>query len=608
MVTIKSSRSLTWQTYALIAYILCIHVTWWFVSEFSIEQRQITGGDGYIRFLRILQLVNTGDWYDITIPGLNSPYGGTIHWTRLLDILILALAVPFMPFFEIREALYVATVINGPLQHVVLALLTVWVAQPLIGRNAACLAGALTVAQVFIFNYSAAGRLDHHILFVILALITMGYLVRTLQDISSPTDTNRALLTGLSIALGLWVGPEALFLLAICLLTTGLPWLMGNRNIVVHNCFMMLGLVASLLLILLVERGAQGLSEIQYDRISIVHLVLAILVLIFWAGVNVTNDYLNSKTILTRLAVASVGALITIAVLLLLYPRVYLGPMADVDPYIRDNIKNIAEFVSIKDIPHFLYYIGGILFALPWLIYLVYKHRQDVQIWAWVFLAITMLIYLPLSVDTTRLSVYTGVFISIVLADLVTHADRYINLRFQGLTRTFVLTLTLVILTIGPYGIGSHFVSVYAEGKEPTNNDAKLCSVYQLAKFFNNSPWADTPQTILASPNLGAEILYRTDNRILGTMHHPVAAGIIDSTTIFESLDDAAALPVIQARKIDMILICTDERSKEYNHLLEIEDSLYNRLLSGRPPHWINEVDLPEKVRPFRLFLIDRIN
>src|SRR5919106_1400252 len=63
--------------------------------------------DGYMRLVRVNVLLDHGNWFDHSIPRSNWPFGETLHWTRPLDVLIIALSLPFRIFFSSATAIAV---------------------------------------------------------------------------------------------------------------------------------------------------------------------------------------------------------------------------------------------------------------------------------------------------------------------------------------------------------------------------------------------------------------------------------------------------------------------------------------------------------------------
>jgi len=594
-----------WQVWAVAGFVAVLHVIWWYLTDFSIDQHQLIDGDSYARLLRLLYLFESGDWLDVSLPRANAPYGGSLHWPRLLDILVLAFTLPFLPFVELNQALYLSCVIIGPIQHIILAILVVWAARPLIDNAAAYIAGALTTVQVGIFVYSAVGRADHHVLFALFFVISLGYMARALMDISSHVASRQTFIAGVSIAIGIWVGPEALFLMAICLCGGGLPWLAGNIRAAALNRSMLVGIVLGLIGVIIMERGFSGFADIQYDRVSIVHLVLSTIILLFWIIIERTSHIWEHSTVKTRLFTAIIGSVVTIVLLLLLFPLIYLGPMANVDPVFRDIFKKIMEFASITDIPHFVLYLGTSLIALPWVIYRIYRNKEPENRWAWCLFAIGMLVYIPLTLDSIRSCIYTGLFSTILVGDLIVTVDRYINSHYKGIKRSLYLASALILLTVGPFALGG--VLVNAKNKESKQREQlqKTCSIGELSKHMNNSSLFNNPVTILTSPNFGPEIMYRTHHNVLGTMHHPNTEGIKAAKFFMESLDEELPLRIIRERKVDYLLICEDSGNNSYVDGIDNPLIMINMLTNNKGPKWVFELPLSDNLHPFRLFQVN---
>ncbi len=59
----------------------------------SFAGRDLIDADGYMRVLRVQRLLETGRWLDGLMPRSNYPFGEVLHWTRPMDLLLLALAL-----------------------------------------------------------------------------------------------------------------------------------------------------------------------------------------------------------------------------------------------------------------------------------------------------------------------------------------------------------------------------------------------------------------------------------------------------------------------------------------------------------------------------------
>ena len=131
----------------VLASVAFVHAVWWLVGDNVVVLGTLDDIDGYARLVRVLRLVETGGWFDSTMPRANWPYGGSLHWTRPLDVILIALALPVAAFTGFATALYWAGVMVSPLLHGLLALAVMWAARPLLAPPGAVIAGALTAIQ-----------------------------------------------------------------------------------------------------------------------------------------------------------------------------------------------------------------------------------------------------------------------------------------------------------------------------------------------------------------------------------------------------------------------------------------------------------------------------
>ena len=104
-----------------------------FAFQNPVLDGQLNGADSYMRLHRVLQLYETGDWYDGFNPRTNAPYGELIHWSRLLDMLLFAGAWIGSAVTEFRHALFVWGVLVGPALLIALVPIWSWGTRPLLG-------------------------------------------------------------------------------------------------------------------------------------------------------------------------------------------------------------------------------------------------------------------------------------------------------------------------------------------------------------------------------------------------------------------------------------------------------------------------------------------
>ena len=67
---------------------------------------ELADTDCYTRLNRVVQLHETGKWYDPNSPRSNAPFGENLHWTRPLDVLLLTGAWLATPLADFKTACF----------------------------------------------------------------------------------------------------------------------------------------------------------------------------------------------------------------------------------------------------------------------------------------------------------------------------------------------------------------------------------------------------------------------------------------------------------------------------------------------------------------------
>ena len=593
-----------WPILGVVSFVALIHVVWWMTGDFIVARGGFGDGDSYLRLLRVERLIETANWFDISIPDANAPFGTTLHWTRLFDLVLLLIASPMIPFLGFAKALFWAGTVVSPLIHIASAGALAWAMVPVLGRTGACIAGVLSASQVGMLAFSLAGRADHHMMFILLGVMALGFILRTLT--SSVSWTWPARWVGVFLAFGIWEGPENLVFMSLCLAALGLPWLRGDADSGRKNLDVAQGLAAGLLVALLTERGFAGAFGIEYDRISIIHLVFSLLLMSFWAiTIFVIQRRSGDTHLFGRLGIALLGIGIVVAIMTILFPKILGNPLNDADPAIQPIYQRISEYRATTDAARFLIYFGSILFVGPWLIWKLKGEWGKALFWSWVLLGAGTLVYVAFGLNWLRWSMYAALFLSIVLADLIVAADGYINFKTKFPSRIAIKVLVIVGLSVGPMFTGALILNAGKTEAERAAVDVEACSVGKMSGFLNRKPWSDRSRIIVASANFGAEIIYRTDHQILATVHHRNVSGILDGHRILNLTDDEAIKSLVRKRQVDLILLCPGSGDDSYFLMGDDLNSLYPRLVNGDGPAWIAPVKLPTDLEDsFRLFEI----
>ncbi|NQV83706.1 MAG: hypothetical protein HQ494_07790 [Rhodospirillales bacterium] len=582
---------------AVLASVALVHAAWWWLSDSVVAHGNLVDSDGYARLVRVLRLVETGDWFNVSLPRANWPYGGSLHWTRPLDVLLIGLALPMATFVGFAKALFWAGVLISPLLHGLAAVTLMWAARPLIGAGASVVAGMLSAVAFGVLGYATIGHADHHVLVGLVAVAAFGF---TLRALVSPGDAARhALSAGWVLAFGVWVGTEIQVTAGLCFGVAALKWAVqdGGGGLAV-NRRMALGFLLGLIAALVIERGP-GVWTVQYDRLSIVHVTLGALIFGLWSALG----FAPLKRAWARLAAGAIGGGVIFAGMVALFPKVLVSPLIDVAPVMLEIFASVAEYAPVPDPWHFLVYAGGVILALPWAVMQVVRSHEPER-WGWLLLVAGLVVYTLFAVNWIRWSLYVGLFSTVALAHMMMRAEALFD-DFAPAVRVTGKVWLLLLIAVGPFAVGMAGIastSSPAGTREFVDGDPRPCPVQAMSRFLNRAPWGDRPRMILASANDGAELLYRTPHRVMGTLHHPNTQGIIDSIRILSGTDDFKTLALMRQRRVDLVLVCRRWGGDAYR---AVEGNLYQRLLDGDAPGWLAEVALPEVLgTAFRLYTV----
>ena len=118
--------------------------------------------DDYMRLDEVAAWLNGQSWYDLSVPRLSPGTHTIVHWSRLVDLPVAALALPFVPKLGISQAVLAASFIVPLIWFALLLALLAAIAKYFIGKDDANLVCVMALfAPMLLFNYTP-GRVDHH--------------------------------------------------------------------------------------------------------------------------------------------------------------------------------------------------------------------------------------------------------------------------------------------------------------------------------------------------------------------------------------------------------------------------------------------------------------
>ena len=589
---------------AALALVLLLHLFFLFSGMTPVLDGLLPGGDSYMRLLRVTHLYETGVWTDGTLPRSNWPYGESQNWTRPADVLLLSGALALKPLLGFDRALFWWGSVTAPLLHMAAALALVWAAAPLLAPSRRLLVVLALLVQIPIWLYGIFGRTDHHMFIILVFILALGGTVRMM---ARPVGPRVSLLAGAAAGLGMWLSLEFLVFLAAIFGALTLAWIRSNENRVRDNLWQAGGLTLVVLLAVLTERApAAWLAEV-HDRISVVHLLVAVLAVLFWAGVAfIERRPARSDTPAKRSAIAVLGALAAGAAMLAVYPKFFLGPFVDysseVWPISTEITKEFQPLVpkDLTSLGSLLLHLGPALLAVPYLCVKVLRTR-GADLWdGWLLVVLGLLAYLPLTIVMRRFSPYAAVLLALVLADLA-------GLLFERMTaareapRRFLFMGLVVAVLFGPMAVAGVLLQRPA-AQTVLSAGAQGCPLNTLIEELNRPDGlGQAPLAVLWTPNHGPRMLYDTPHAVIPTLYARNYRGQLDAYAIYTATDWDIARELVAERGIDLLVTCI--RGATYGARSGDPGMLDTELRRGVFPPWLEPVDLGSAAgRYFRVY------
>jgi asparagine N-glycosylation enzyme membrane subunit Stt3 len=568
----------------------------------------LMGPDEYMRVVRVAELRDGGGWYDSVIERGNAPYGDTLHWTRPMDLVLLSGATLLSPFMPADDALFVTGVVISPLLALLTCLAVAWAAAPLIGRDRSILAVFLFLVQPGIVAYSMAGRSDHHaLLFLLTALVIGG----TLRTIGANPSARTALATGVAYGMAIWASVEMTLLVALCQATAAYAWIRFKHAKARTQLLAAGAFVATTVVALLAERPHTKFFTIEYDRVSIPYLAVAVLVAAVWAAAaKLEGRKPLVGQIRYRIPVIGGAACAGLIVLVALFPDIASGPFGAVDPRIlpiwHANVSELKPLLpdSIAHTGEFLFSLGGVVLCLPYVIAMGWRHRKDASSFRWILLAVIITTYFLLSLKHFRFAPFAELASAAVLADMIARLVDWSERRLDMIRRVLVTGAACLALMFGGLLGGSYLLTLAAEASDSVPEPE--CEISAIAPALNDPAKLGTgPLVVAALLDHGPEILYRSPHAVVSAPYHRNGAGIWDSHRLFASPDETETRAIVTRRGVDLLLVCPSGKEKRFFQYEAGSNNLYSRIVDGKTPPWLAPVDTgPEDTTGFRLFRV----
>ena len=590
----------------------------WSPNPLSEQRYDAWDTDSYSRVMQVLQLHKSGEWYNHTVDYFNAPYGMEMHWSRAFDIpLYLGAWIGewFNNDFQTALELWGA-LLSGPLLLTLLlvVLLRFTSAQFTTTLGWLLLLGLLLLMQPAVQSVFRLGFIDHHGLLILLQLTAMTLLLDWVRP--QPQWRSHAGLLGFVIGCSLWITIESLILLLLpVILLIGLLWIWHPQQWLNRLYNISISLSMMLVIALLLERPPSEWTEIEYDRLSIVHLLLATSLAVGASLLIQMERRLNLDHPWKRLA-TSLLVLIPIALLFFWlfpglsgHPQLQLGPLVT---RVLDGQPGEQPYLTIypqgSQLINWLRDLGPLLLILPFLGLQIRQQDHTQQQRAFIQLGFIVLMLFFLLFKTRAIG-YLQVVMLLSWIDALMAVRLWLRARAPMHYR-YLWIPVFVLLSLGHHvpfqRVAQAQIETQISHTSPSCSDSDL--THTLALLTENYP----NRTLLAPLWNGPVLAYRSGATVIGSPYHRNISGIEDGFTLLWSDPHRPDIKKLaRERKVGYIFVCRRYLDQNQNQIEAAPSALISRLANNNPPAWLEPVqlsaDLMQKMVLFRSRLLDPV-
>ena len=540
---------------------------YYFLSE---EKLFYVDTDCYTRALRIIDWLQHFQWAEKIFPYSNVPDGFVLHFTRINDMIWVALSLPFMLFEPLKEAIFHGGFFFSPLFLFLSLCAFFWGIQPYIIKfEKTAVSFALVFITTLLFCYKLTNifdffRPDHHSVMFFIFCFNIAVILRFLNN----TKENYFLFAGSTCGLGFWFSSaiEGILSTAIILAILCFNWLYGtlkSKHLIAFN----LGLFISITFAWLINPPYGGFSVLDNSRLSIIHVVLTALMLLAFISLKKADSTTPARKIIY---LNGCGIIVILLIFMIFESDTLLKPIYHEKMH-TIYLPYITEMQPIYKTPFAYYYqiiswILGILLVC----YLLYQSKS--QKIRHLNLALLTFFTIPLGFAAVRLYLYyIAVFLYLngcIIFSWMALSSKFTKYRYAIF---FYLAANVFFLT--------SFQSVSHPQKIPHVTE----KIENLATDYNISP----------------QFCWDLDVKTLATPYHTDETGLIDNHKLFFSSDEDEIKNILQQHQIKYIYLPKTEfndnktsyRSDYYIEPEKNTDKFYGKIMTGQQIYnWLEVV------------------
>jgi hypothetical protein len=533
--------------------------------------------DDATRLIEVRELMAGAPWFDTTLTRLGGHQPLVSHWSRLIDVPLAVLLSAFELVLSPDKAELAVRAIWPLLVLLAFVCMLAREAEIRGGRTAALVSIPLTVTCLIGIVQFLPGRIDHHNVIILCAVIGILRLARSFDDAGAGWSA------GLLLGLGTAVGYEAL---ALTVASLGAAMLFGAlpRSSLLGPSRAAVAFAATLTFALALTAAPNALFVSQCDALSFNVVLLSATAALGVCAVQAFEDTLSPAVKIGLLAATGLAGL---ALYAQAEPACLAGPFGQVDPALFPVwLGSVSETQSILSMGSQLPLLGGM--ALVYFLaggYCGFKLLQRDRDQGLQFHMIAFLLAIPLSFWQIKLLPYATYLPIPLLA--VWLARPPLETHGTASKRAIAAIVLGTLVVIG--AVGWLLLSLAAPSARHMKDT--LAPVQNCQSTVAIEPLAHLPKgLVVADVNLGPYLVALTHLDVLAAPYHRLDRSILEADRILHAAPREAEqrLNAIGAR---YVITCEGLDSTTTPGGVPA-DALQRLLFAGKPPGFLEPVPL----------------
>jgi hypothetical protein len=560
----------------------------WLAAVIALALPSINGGvfdamstDDAMRLVQVRDLIGGQGWFDLFQHRLDPP-GASMHWSRVIDVPLVALILLLKPLIGTHGA-EVVTLFLWPLLLLAAALVLVAeIARQMStsANNSQITAVVLAVLSVPALIHFRPAAIDHHNAQIVLLL--------ALFSLTSQIEQSavKAALGGLVASLSLAIGIEMLpAIAAISLAVFGLFIWRGasvSRQVGAFGA----GLAASSLLLASALLPLPSLALPVCDAFGGPVLLLAAgggISLMIMAAIDRRHSTLRLRLAMGAASVAAlVGAFLTLFAGCIASPYGHLDPLVTsfwVDRVVESmSLATMLQLASQKVLGFYGFPLMTMGFALAALI-----RSNPLGRFRWILGIMTLAALIGLSFWEMR-----GAAAATMVAAPMFAASLAILWPTLGPGRNLViLALAVSPASFAALGLSAKPLTdlIFKPQMTIAERDASTCQTVSDVASMTQLPKG----RVMAPIDLGPKILVATDHAVFAAPYHRNNDGIVTMLKLMLA-PVPTARQILSDRRVDYVVMCSAAPEQDFVKLAP--DGLAARLGRGETPDFLERLDL----------------